>query len=141
MPHEHGWQAQAPRLTHPGPPRGGSPGWRYSNPAHRRGRVMDATPATFKDNVAHALSDRQQQHAMTETGPRFIQKRAKAREALPEFDLLRDQARDIKDHVLEFLDVYLERYEEKVLSAGGQVHWAATSDEARAVILDICQRA
>ena len=30
---------------------------------------------------------------------------------MPEFELLRDQARDIKDHVLAHLDVYLEKFE------------------------------
>ncbi len=102
---------------------------------------MDASPSTFKNNVTKALSDRQLQYAMTETGPRFIEKRSKARDALPEFDLLRDQARDIKNHVLDHLDIYLERYEAKVQAAGGHVHWAATAEEARAIILDICRKA
>ena len=100
---------------------------------------MEGSTLTFKDNVAHALADKQLQYAMTETGPRFIEKRTKARDALPEFDALRDQARDIKNHVLDHLDIYLERYEAKVQEAGGQVHWAENADEARAIILDICR--
>ena len=80
------------------------------------------------------------QYALTETGPRFIAKRAKAREALPEFDALRDEARDIKDHVLAHLDIYLERYEAKVAETGGTVHWASTPEQARDVILAICKR-
>jgi L-lactate dehydrogenase complex protein LldF len=96
---------------------------------------------TFPENVSKALSDGQLQYAMTETGPRFIQKRAKARDALPEFDQLRDQARDIKDHVLNHLDIYLERYEAKVKEAGGHVHWAEDAEEARAAILSICRNA
>jgi L-lactate dehydrogenase complex protein LldF len=101
---------------------------------------MDMSGAAFPDNVSRALADGKLQYAMTETGPRFIQKRAKAREALPEFDQLRDQARDIKDHVLANLDVYLERYEARVRASGGQVHWAETPDEARAAILGICSK-
>jgi L-lactate dehydrogenase complex protein LldF len=101
---------------------------------------MDMSGAAFPDNVSRALADGKLQYAMTETGPRFIQKRAKAREALPEFDQLRDQARDIKDHVLANLDVYLERYEARVRASGGQVHWAETPDEARAAILGICRK-
>jgi L-lactate dehydrogenase complex protein LldF len=97
--------------------------------------------AAFPDNVSRALADGKLQYAMTETGPRFIQKRAKAREALPEFDQLRDQARDIKDHVLANLDVYLERYEARVRASGGQVHWAETPDDARAAVLEICRKA
>ena len=102
---------------------------------------MDMSTTTFPENVSKALSDGQLQYAMTETGPRFINKRTKARDALPEFDALRDQARDIKDHVLEHLDIYLERYEAKVKDAGGHVHWADTAEDARAAILAICRKA
>jgi L-lactate dehydrogenase complex protein LldF len=101
---------------------------------------MEASAAEFPANVQKALADPHLQYALTETGPRFIAKRAKAREALPEFDRLRDQARDIKDHVLAHLDLYLERYEAKVIATGGQVHWASSAEEARAAILAICKR-
>ena len=100
---------------------------------------MDAGSVHFKDNVAKALADPKLQYAMTETGPRFMAKRTKAREALPEFDALRDQARDIKNHVLEHLDIYLERYEAKVKESGGHVHWAETAEDARQAILSICK--
>jgi L-lactate dehydrogenase complex protein LldF len=102
---------------------------------------MDLGAANFKDNIGKALADGQLQQAMTETGPRFIYKRTKAREALPEFDQLRDQARDIKDHVLDHLDIYLETYEAKVKATGGHVHWAETPDDARAAVLEICRKA
>ena len=102
---------------------------------------MDLGAANFKDNVGKALADDKLQFAMTETGPRFIAKRTKAREALPEFDQLRDEARDIKDHVLDHLDIYLETYEAKVKATGGHVHWAETPDEARAAVLAICRKA
>ena len=101
---------------------------------------MEALSATFPENVSKALADKQLQYALTETGPRFIAKRAKAREALPEFDALCDEARDIKDHVLAHLDIYLERYEAKVAETGGTVHWASTSEQARDAILAICKR-
>ncbi|MEI7598525.1 MAG: LutB/LldF family L-lactate oxidation iron-sulfur protein [Aestuariivirga sp.] len=102
---------------------------------------MDLGAANFKDNVGKALADDKLQNAMTETGPRFIYKRTKARDALPEFDALRDQARDIKDHVLDHLDIYLETYEAKVKATGGHVHWAETPDDARAAVLEICRKA
>ncbi|MBK1867058.1 LutB/LldF family L-lactate oxidation iron-sulfur protein [Aestuariivirga sp. YIM B02566] len=101
---------------------------------------MEAKTAEFTSNVARAIADSQLQGTMTETGPRFIEKRAKARAGLPEFDALRDQARDIKDHVLAHLDLYLERYEAKVVESGGHVHWAETAEEARAAILGICRK-
>ncbi len=103
--------------------------------------MMEASAATFPANVIKALADSQLQYAMTETGPRFQTKRSVARDALPEFDALRDQSRDIKNHVLDHLDIYLERYEAKVQASGGHVHWAATAEEARAQILEICRKA
>ena len=102
---------------------------------------MDEAAETFPLNVKRALSDAQLQHAMVETGPRFVAKRAHARDELPEFDRLRDISRDIKDHVLAHLDLYLEHYEEKVIQSGGKVHWAETAEEARAAIIGICKRA
>src|SRR5205807_9519709 len=70
----------------------------------------------------------------------FIEKRLKAVDGLPEFDLLRDSARDIKNHTLTHLDLYLEAYEDKVRAAGGEVHYAETAEEARETILSICRR-
>jgi L-lactate dehydrogenase complex protein LldF len=94
----------------------------------------------FKDNVKAALADANIQHAMRSTGPNFVGKRAKAKAALPEFDALRDAARAMKNHVLGNLDLYLERYEAKVVESGGVVHWAETPEEARRIVLDICRR-
>jgi len=94
----------------------------------------------FPERAVHALGDRQLQDAMTSAMAGLVAKRSKARAALPEFDVLRDQARNIKDHVLAHLDLYLERYEEKVRASGGQVHWAETAEEARIAILGICRR-
>ena len=88
---------------------------------------MTAHPTTnrFKDNAHEALGDAQLQKAMLNVRAGFIDKRAAVAAKLPEFEALRDSARDIKNHTLAHLDLYLERYEQKVLEAGGQVHWRA----------------
>jgi L-lactate dehydrogenase complex protein LldF len=95
----------------------------------------------FKQNAARALADAQLQRALRNVPQGFVEKRAKAAAALPEFDALRDAGRAIKDHTLAHLDLYLEAYESKVLASGGQVHWAETAADARAIILDICRKA
>ena len=102
-----------------------------------------AAPTTprFKQNAREALADPNLQAAMGGAQSGFVAKRATARAKLPEFDALRDAARDLKDHVLANLDLYLERYEAKVIAAGGQVHWAETAEDARRIVLDICQKA
>jgi len=97
------------------------------------------TTPQFKDNARDALADTSLQTALAKVGPGFIGKRAAAAAKLPEFEALRDSARDIKNHTLAHLDLYLERYEEKVRAAGGHVHFAVDAAEARDIITRICQ--
>jgi len=100
---------------------------------------VDITSPAFKSNVKRALADPQLQRAMGNVKRGFIKKRQAAFDKLPEFDALRDQARDIKNHTLAHLDLYYEIYEQKVRDAGGEVHWASTAEDARDIILQICQ--
>ena len=102
---------------------------------------MQATSTAFKENAAGALVDAQLQKALTKMKAGFIDKRAKAAAELPEFEALRDQAKAIKDHTLEHLDLYLERWESKVTASGGRVHWCPTAEDARARVLEICRAA
>ncbi len=102
---------------------------------------MQPMSHAFKENAAEALADAHLQKALGNVRAGFVVKRAKARDALPEFDALRHQAREIKDHTLANLDIYLEEYERKVEEAGGQVHWAATAEAARRIILQLCRDA
>ncbi len=99
------------------------------------------TSARFKQNAREALANVNIQAAMSTTGSGFVGKRAAARAALPEFDDLRDRARDLKNHVLGHLDLYLEHYEDQVTKAGGHVHWAETAEDARRIVLEICRKA
>jgi L-lactate dehydrogenase complex protein LldF len=94
--------------------------------------------AHFSANAHRALGDAPLQRALHVSRPGFIGKRAKAVARLPEFEALRDAARDIKDHTLAHLDLYLEAYEAKVRESGGSVHYARTTDAANAIVLDIC---
>ncbi len=97
------------------------------------------TSPAFRQNAHDALADKQLQQALGNVRAGFIDKRAQAAERLPEFEALRDSARDIKNHVLAHLDLYLEHYETKVREAGGHVHFARTAQEACATIVEICK--
>ncbi len=99
------------------------------------------TSHTFKDNAAKAIQDGGVPRALKNVRQNFIDKRVKAVEALPEFEALRESAKEIKNHTLEHLDLYLERYEQKVKESGGHVHFAVDAAEARAIVLDICRKA
>jgi L-lactate dehydrogenase complex protein LldF len=103
--------------------------------------TVHATSPHFKDNAKAALADEQLQIALSKVRTGFIDKRSQAAARLPEFEDLRDSARDIKDHTLAHLDLYLEAYEAKVTASGGHVHYARDAAEARAIILDICTAA
>src|ERR1700674_4156436 len=100
-----------------------------------------ATSPAFKQNAHVALGDPGLQKALARSGPSFVARRSAAVAALPEFERLRDTARDIKNHALENLDFYLEAYEAKVMESGGKVHWCADAGEARDAVLGICQAA
>jgi L-lactate dehydrogenase complex protein LldF len=100
---------------------------------------MQSTAHDFKANVEKALVDANLQESLTSLKTGFKARRAAAVGMMPEFEALRDQARDIKNHVLANLDFYLERFEKKVLENGGHVHWCADAKEARDKVLQICQ--
>ena len=93
----------------------------------------------FKENAHAALQDAPLQKALQHVRGNFIDKRANAAARLPEFEALRDSARDIKDHTLAHLDLYLEAYEAKVVAAGGQVHYAMTAKDGVDIVLKLCQ--
>lgn len=98
------------------------------------------TSPAFKANVHAALNDAQLMKAMANIETGLVIDRQAVVDALPEFEALRDAARDIKNHTLAHLDLYLEAYEKKVIETGGQVHWATDADDARAIVLDICRK-
>ncbi|MDP6121193.1 MAG: LUD domain-containing protein, partial [Rhodospirillales bacterium] len=102
---------------------------------------METTSRTFEDNARKALIDADLQRALTKLSQGFPVKRRLAVERLPEFEGLRDAARAIKEDVLENLDFYLERFEERVVEQGGQVHWCVDAAEASRAVLAICQEA
>ncbi len=94
----------------------------------------------FKDNARAALADPQLRQAMGYVERGFGERRRVAVGKLPEFDALRDAARDLKDHVLAHVDLYLDAFEERCTAQGGHVHYAVTADDARDLVRDICRR-
>lgn len=102
---------------------------------------MEIRTQTFKDNARVALDDGQLQRALSVLPTGLVANRAIARAKLPEFEQLRDVNKELRDHALANLDLYLEEYERKAKAAGAHVHWAVTAADARQIILDICKKA
>ena len=80
---------------------------------HPQRTPMTAHPTSkaLKRNAVRAMQDEKLQRALAHVRTNFTAKRQAAVARLPEFEALRDAARDIKDHTLAHLDLYLERYE------------------------------
>lgn len=103
--------------------------------------LPEITSPAFRARARQALADEQLQQALSKLKAGFQKKRYQALEQLPEYEALREEARQIKDFVLSHLDYYLEMFEARVLEAGGQVHWARDRAEAREVVGRICTQA
>ena len=99
-----------------------------------------ATSPHFKENAKAALADTELQNALKFVEVNIVTRRREVVDRLPEFDALRDSARDIKNHTLAHLDLYLEAYEQKVTAAGGYVHYAVTAEDAKRIVLDLCRK-
>ncbi len=67
-------------------------------------------------------------------------KRDRAAHSLPEWELLRETASQIKHNVLSNLDVYLERFEANAQANGVTVHWAANAKEHNEIVHSILKR-
>ena len=102
---------------------------------------MLATSRHFEAAAQAGLANQNLQRALGLARTGFQLRRRLAVERLPEFEALREAGRSIKDHTLQYLDFYLELYEAKVEASGGKVHWARTSEEACAAVLQICRSA
>lgn len=103
--------------------------------------MSSLSPRRFKAQASVALKDVTLRKAMDRARTGFVDKRAKARAALPEFDRLCGAAEVVRNYSLDNLDRLLVRFEQEVLAAGGKVHWAETAKDAGTIITDICRQA
>jgi L-lactate dehydrogenase complex protein LldF len=99
-----------------------------------------ATPATFYARIDQALANPRLQAAVRGATQRMAAGRQTAVAALPEMDALRDHARAIRAHTIAHLDRYLRQFAESVERRGGHVHFAATAEEAVAIVSEIAAR-
>jgi L-lactate dehydrogenase complex protein LldF len=95
----------------------------------------------FVNAARQALEDPPLQAALVRLTSTLMAGNRRGYAALAGSDALRDHAKRIKEHVLAHLDRYLEQLELSVQKRGGHVHWAATAEDARRIIVDIARRA
>ena len=91
--------------------------------------------------IRTTLADANLQLAIYTNTGRFRDNRRKAvaPETLPEYQDLRTRAAAIKQHTLDFLDVYLLQLEAAVHANGGKVIWAQTGEEAADFVLNLAK--
>lgn len=68
-------------------------------------------------------------------------KRDRIAHTVPDWEELRNQASDIKQHTLSNLDAYLQQFEERAIANGVQVHWAADAREHNEIVLKLLKQA
>jgi L-lactate dehydrogenase complex protein LldF len=64
------------------------------------------------------------------------------RQAVAEYtpmEEMRDQAEKIRHHTIQHLGYYMERFADRIEQVGGQIHFAADSDEAVSIVADIVE--
>ncbi|ACB94211.1 lactate utilization protein B [Beijerinckia indica] len=95
----------------------------------------------FDERVREALDNKSLKIAIDRTTNTARVKRAAAVASWPGFAQARDLGKRIKDHVISHLDHYLVEFEANAIRSGAKVHWASSSDEACAIVVDLCRKA
>jgi L-lactate dehydrogenase complex protein LldF len=93
----------------------------------------------FKAAAQRALDDDELRTALARATAKFDVGRRQIMAQLPDSELVRERARQIKDGVLANLDKYTAQFADSVEAAGGRVHYATTGDEANAIITEIAR--
>ena len=84
----------------------------------------------LKQRIERSLSDSFMRTAIANAQDRINQKRADCYAELGDFEKWRDLAAEIRSHVLDYLDYYLEQFTENAQKAGARVYFAKDDDEA-----------
>ena len=101
---------------------------------------QSAEAPTFPKAAKALLANTQLRRNVRRATDVIRNKRAKVVAELPDWEDLRESARQIKQQVLRRLDTYLEQFETACTAAGGQVHWANDADEANRIIIGLIQQ-
>jgi L-lactate dehydrogenase complex protein LldF len=99
-----------------------------------------ASASAFPDAARDLLANEQLRRNVRHATDVIRAKRTAVVAELPDWEDLRESARQIKSHVLRHLDSYLEAFERNCQRAGGHVHWALDADDANRLVIDIIRR-
>lgn len=101
-------------------------------------RSMSRKPLPmFQKTAKAALANPQLRRNMGKATQTIRAKRASVVDEMPDWELLREAGRAIKQRTLRHLDTYLLQLEESVERVGGHVHWARDAHEANEIVVGI----
>ncbi|KGQ45697.1 LutB/LldF family L-lactate oxidation iron-sulfur protein [Gallibacterium anatis] len=92
--------------------------------------TIQTTDLAFKKHVQEELGNEIMRQAVVMAQERIGANRQKMVDDLGYWEEWREQAKEIRNHVLENLDAYLYQLSEKVTANGGHVFFAQTAEEA-----------
>jgi L-lactate dehydrogenase complex protein LldF len=98
--------------------------------------VFLGTPS-FPEAARNALGNTQLRRNLRKATGIIRDKRIAAVAELDDWEELRDAGAALKRRTLRHLDTYLIQLEEKVVAAGGTVHWAVDAADANRVVTDL----
>jgi L-lactate dehydrogenase complex protein LldF len=101
--------------------------------------MMDSRSLDFPTAALPLLQDTQLRNNVRHATSVIQGKRARVVGEMSDWQALRDAGQNIRAHSLEYLDFYLEQFEERCLAAGGHVHWARDAAEANRIVVQLAQ--
>lgn len=94
----------------------------------------------FKERVDSGIQNDFMRAAVSGAQERLHGRRLAAAEELGNWEDWRSHGEEIRQHVLENLDFYLNQLAENVAKLGGHVFFAETADDANAYIKEVIQK-
>jgi len=101
---------------------------------------MEIHSMHFKARAGQKMADVVLQQNLKKTRSKFVDKRANAIRQLDDFEDLRTAAQELRDRVINNLDLWLERFEEEATRRGATVLWARDGAEVCRLTVDIARK-
>ena len=101
---------------------------------------MEIKSMHFKANASAKLADVVLQGTLKNAKGKFVVKRAESLKDLDDFEGTRDAAAAIRNKVIDNLDLWLERFEQKATDTGATVLWARDGAEVCRLVIEIAKK-